>query len=99
MSTAEIEVHSEDLQRIVSVLDGPGRTLFGHASDLATAPDAGSSSDEVGSALGSLSAAVAGLAQHIGSLAESTAAASSDFTGTDGAVGGTLQQPLGGLGR
>lgn len=97
-SPADLEVSSGDLQQIATVLDGAGSALYGHAADLEASPDAGESSDEVAKALISLSSAVAGLAQHIGSLSESTAAADTDFTGTDGAVGGAMTQRQGLLG-
>ena len=94
MSTpTDLEVHAADLQQIASVLDGAGSALFGHTSDLEATPDAGASSDEVTQALLSLSTAVAGLAQHIGTLAENTGVANADFSATDGAVGGAFGQP------
>ena len=90
MSTPDLEVHAADLHQISSVLDSAGSALYGHTADLEASPDAGASSDEVAKALLSLSSAVAGLAQHIGTLAENTGATSADFTGTDGAVGGAF---------
>lgn len=89
-SPSGLEVHHGDLQQIAGVLDGAGRTLHGHASDLEQAPDAGASSDEVAGALLALSSAVAGLADHIGSLAETTGAVDDDFAGTDHAIGNRM---------
>jgi uncharacterized protein YukE len=98
VSSPDIEVHPDDLQQVVTVLDGAGNALFGHASDLESTPDAGQSSGEVAKAMAALSSAVASLAQHIGSLAQSTGVASTDFTGTDQAVGGAMRQRQGVLG-
>ncbi len=93
--STDLEVHSADLQQIASTLDGAGSALYGHASDLEASPDAGQSSGEVAKALLALSSAVAGLGQHIGTLAESTTAADTDFSGTDGAIGGAFAPPPG----
>lgn len=91
MSTpADLQVRADDLRQIASVLDAAGSALFEHAPDLDTAPDAGASSDEAAQALAALSGAVAGLAQHLGHLAESTGSANTDFSGTDTAVGGAF---------
>lgn len=92
MTDTNLEVDPADLQQIAGILDGAGSALFGHASDLDTSPDAGASSGEVAKALVSLSSSVAALAQHLGSLSESTVAASADFGGTDGAVAGAMGQ-------
>jgi hypothetical protein len=94
-SPTELAVDSADLQQIASILDGAGSTLYGHAADLEATPDAGQSSGEVAKALLALSSAVAGMGQHIGTLAESTTAAASDFSSTDGAVGGAFAPPPG----
>jgi uncharacterized protein YukE len=94
-SPTELAVDSADLQQIASILDGAGSALYGHASDLQATPDAGQSSDEVAKALLALSSAVAGLGQHIGTLAESTTAAAADFSSTDRAVGGAFAPPPG----
>lgn len=88
---ADLEVHADDLEQIRTTLDGAGRTLFGHAHDLDTAPDAGVSSGEVGNALAALSSAVAGLAQHLGTLSTNVGTANADFTATDGAVSDALR--------
>ena len=69
-----------------------GTNLEVDPGDLQATPDAGASSAEVADALTGLSSAVAALAQHIGSIAESTGAVSADFTGTDQAVHGAMQQ-------
>jgi uncharacterized protein YukE len=92
MSGMNLEVDPGDLQEIAGVLDTAGSSLFARASDLQSTPDAGASSHEVADALTGLASAVAALAQHIGSIAESTGAVSADFTGTDQAVQGAMQQ-------
>jgi hypothetical protein len=90
VSQPELEVHPDDLAQIADILDSAGSALFPHASELHDTPDAGSSTDEVASALTVLSTAVAGLADHLGALAESTGSVSGLFTGTDQHVGGRL---------
>jgi ABC-type transporter Mla subunit MlaD len=92
VSRPDLEVHPADLQQIVDILDDAGSSVFGQASSLEATPDAGASSDEVATALAALSSAVAGVAQHIGTLADNTEGTSSDFTGTDQAIGGAMQQ-------
>ncbi|MCW2845771.1 MAG: hypothetical protein JWN22_3687 [Nocardioides sp.] len=98
MSSSNVEVHPDDLQQIVDLLDTTGQTLFDRAPDLDQAPDAGASSGEVSEALASLASAVAGLAQHLGSLSSSTGATLTDFTGTDQAVSGAMRRREGVLG-
>lgn len=87
MPQPEIEVHSADLAQIGSTLDGAGSALFGQASALDIAPDAGRSSGELVKALTSLATAVAGLSAEFGELAESTGAVDAMFTETDLVVG------------
>jgi hypothetical protein len=91
-TSGEIEVHGSDLQQISSTLDGAGRALFDGAGHLESAPDAGVSTGEVSRAMSALASAVAGFGNHLGDLAASTTAAGTDFTGTDSAVGGAMQQ-------
>jgi hypothetical protein len=95
---SDLEVHPEDLQQIVDVLDSTGKSLFGRAPDLDQRPDAGASSGEIAKALGALSGAVAGIAEHIGSIAASAAGTGADFSGTDQAVSGAMRQRQGVLG-
>lgn len=95
MPQPELEVHPEDLTQIADVLDTAGSALFARASDLQTTPDAGGSTDEVAKALTVLSTAVAALADHLGTLAESTGAVSALFTGTDQLVGGRFTEGQG----
>jgi hypothetical protein len=97
-ASGEIEVHPSDLQQISSTLDGAGRALFDGAGRLRSAPDAGASTGEVSRAMAALASAVAGFGNHLGDLASSTSAAGTDFTTTDGAVGGAMQQRRGVLG-
>ena len=97
-TTGEIQVDPGVLQQIGSVLDAAGQALYSKAPELQAVPDAGASSGEVAKAMASLSAAVAALAQHIGSLAESTRTVSADFTGTDGAVAGVFGNSMGLMG-
>lgn len=94
----DIEVHARDLHDIAGVLDDAGGALFARAADLRLTPDAGASSGEVATALASLAGAVAGLAEHLGSLAEATRTVSADFTGTDQGVGGRFDHGRGVLG-
>lgn len=89
---AEFEVHPDDLQQIVDSLDTAGRSLFNRAADIDQAPDAGASSGEVAKAFAGLASAVAGVGQHLGSIATSTIATSEDFTGTDQAVSAAMRQ-------
>ena len=77
----ELEVHSTDLQKISSTLDTAGGDLFGHASALDGAPDAGASSGEVSKAMVSLASAVAAFADHLGELASTTSTTDRDFNG------------------
>lgn len=87
MPGPELEVHPDDLAQIADVLTSAGGALFGHASDLKAAPDAGRSSDEIAGALTVLATTVAGLGDHLGSLADNTGAVSRMITGTDRDVG------------
>ncbi len=96
MGMPELEVHPDDLSQVVGVLRSAGGELFGHASDLAAAPDAGRSTGEVGKALAALGTAVAALSEELGGLAEGTGAASALLTGTDDVVGARLGDGLGG---
>ena len=98
MPQPELEVHPQDLAQIAAVLDTAGSGLFSHASDLQTTPDAGASTDEVARALTVLSTAVAALADHLGTLAESTGAVNTLFTGTDQFVGSRFTDGQGVLG-
>ncbi len=86
MGTPELEVHPDDLDQVVAVLTAAGAALHGHTSELSTSPDAGRSTGEVAKALAALSTAVAGMAEELGRVADSTGAASALILGTDGVV-------------
>ena len=90
-----MEVHPDDLSQVVDVLTSAGGALSGHASDLATAPDAGRSTGEVGRALATLGTAVAALGEQLGGLATGTDEASGLLTGTDDLIGTRLDTPRG----
>lgn len=78
------------LRKAAGVLDDTGRALFGHAADLEQAPDAGRSSGELAAALACLATAVAGVAEHLGSLSDAVSTVADDFAGTDQGVSGAM---------
>jgi hypothetical protein len=77
------QVDPAALTAIAGVLDDAGAALLGHASALQVAPDAGASSELVATAVQILATTVAGFSGHIGDLAASTGAASTNYVATD----------------
>lgn len=95
-TSGHLEVDSAALLRAAGTLDEAGDTLATAAPGLRRRPDAGASTDEVATALAALTGAVAGMADHVGSLADTVRASAADFDGTDQAVGGAMDQRRGG---
>lgn len=92
MSAGHLEVDSADLLRAAGTLDVAAGELAAAAPRLRDRPDAGVSTDEVATALAALAGAVAGMADHVGSIGEAVRSAAADFAGTDQAVRGAMQQ-------
>lgn len=85
-------VDTSALTGVADDLDSAGSRLFGHRDDLQARPDAGRSSQEVADALAGLGAGLAGLAQHIGSMATSLHETAASYTRTDTTVHGHLDR-------
>lgn len=94
-----LQADPTDILRAAAKLTTAGETLRGRAPDLLEQPDAGVSSHEVATALAALSQAVDGLGAELLSAAEATRTSAQDLAGTDQAVGTSMHEQGGGLGR
>ena len=88
----ELGVDPAQLTAAADILDSTAGALSDCAPGLRHRPDAGSSSDEVATALGVLAEAVSAIAGQVRASAESARTSAADYTATDQAVQGSMQQ-------
>lgn len=91
-SDAQLAVDPARLASAASTLDSVAGSLTDGAPALRITPDAGASSDEVGTSLALLAQAVVGVATEVRDIADAVRTSAADFTATDQAVSGSMQQ-------
>ncbi|MDT0184493.1 hypothetical protein Q9S36_30320 [Microbacterium sp. ARD31] len=96
-SAAGLQVDPAALDSAAGILDSTGTALADGAPSLRTRPDAGVSTDEVGTALAALAEAVAAVAGEVSATAESLRTTAADVRATDQAVATSTQQRGAGL--
>ena len=95
MTTApdsDLSLDPASLTDAAGILDSVAGSLSDRAPDLRRQPGAGSSSDEVATALGALAEAVTAVAEEIRSVADATRTSAADYAATDQSVSGSIQQ-------
>lgn len=88
----ELELDPVRVTTAAGILDAAAGSLVDSAPTLRRRPDAGASSNEVATALGSLASAVAAIAEQVSASAESARASAADYTTTDQAVQASMHQ-------
>jgi hypothetical protein len=88
----DLTVDPAKLAAAAAILDTAAGSLSDSVPSLRRRPDAGASSDEVATALGVLAGAVTAIAEQVAASAESSRTSAADYTVTDQAVQGSMQQ-------
>lgn len=89
---ADLGVDPAQLTAAADILDSAAGALADNAPGLRHRPDAGASSDEVASALTALAGAVAGIAEVVRGTADGARTSAADYSSTDQAVHGSMNQ-------
>ena len=90
--SGDLLVDPAGLTAAAGILEGAAGSLADGAPLLRVQPDAGASTDEVAGALSALAGAVAAMATQVGASAESSRTSAADYSSTDQAVRGSMQQ-------
>ncbi len=93
-----LQVDPAALDSAAVILEGTGSDLTAAAPGLRIKPDAGVSSDELGTALAALAEAVTAVAGEVSATAESLRTTAADVRATDQAVAASHQQRQGAMG-